>query len=61
MRYLVEIGKPRGASGGLSKLKAEEALVVARQLRESGHQDIQIINAKTGEPVTEAELEGHLD
>jgi hypothetical protein len=61
MRYLVEIGKPKGAGGGLSKLKAKEALIVARQLRGFGHQDVHIVDANSGAPVPEAELERLLE
>lgn len=57
MRFLVEVGKPRGAGGGLSKLRANEALIVFRELTERGLKGVWIVDAKTGEAVTEADLE----
>ena len=58
MRYLVEVGPHRGTGGGLSKLSAAEALIVVRELRKRGIQDVHIVDAKRGEAVTEAELAG---
>lgn len=57
MRFLVEVGKPRGAGGGLSKLRAEDALIVFRELRERGLKNVHVVDAKTGEAVEEADLE----
>jgi hypothetical protein len=57
MRFLIEAGKVTGAAGGLSKMTAWEALIVARELRTHGIEDIRIYNVKTGTPATETELE----
>lgn len=57
MRYFVDVGKIMGARGGLSQLNVEEALIVARQLRLAGIQDVHIYNVKTGVRVSEADVE----
>jgi hypothetical protein len=57
MRVYVEVGRLRSAKGWLSKLQAEEALIVTRQLRSQGVRDIRIYDADSFAGVTEAELE----
>ncbi len=60
MKFFVDVGKPRGAGGGLSQLNAQDALIVARQLRLAGVQDVYICHVKTGARVTENDLEAAL-
>jgi hypothetical protein len=54
--FFVEVGEPKGASGGLSKLRAQEALIVARCLRQNGVQDLRIYDARSGASLTENQL-----
>jgi hypothetical protein len=57
MKFLIQAGKVTGAGGGLSQMNADEALIVARELRLHGITDVHIYNVKTCEPTTERELE----
>ena len=57
MKYFVEAGKLKSSKGGLSKFNGQEALLLSRQMRNSGLRDIHIYNAKTWEVLTEDDLE----
>ena len=56
MRFLIQAGKVTSAGGGLSQMSAQEALIVARELRRHGIDDVQIYNVETCTPTTEGEL-----
>ena len=60
MRFLIQVAKVTSAGGGLSQMSAQEALIVARELRLHGIKDVQIYNVETFRPTTEGELEEFL-
>jgi hypothetical protein len=57
MKYFVEFGQVTTAGGGLSKLNAKEAMILAKEFHRLRLQNVRIFNAKSFREVSLAELE----
>lgn len=60
VKFLIEVGKLKSAKGWLSRIEAEEALALVRELRLQGAKDIHIYETENFALVTETTLERYV-
>jgi hypothetical protein len=57
MKFLIEVGKLKGAKGWLARIEAEEALAIVHDLRAQGTRDIHVYDAESFACIPDTALE----